>query len=85
MIDLVDATSGGDLFLNVTGSVTQQTGDTIRADGLALKVSGTRPGRISCNGRANLRAMSCAKLVAPIFGIDNPPLARTIAGAVKSP
>ena len=31
----------GNLFLNVTGNVTQNAGDTITAAGLALMVTGT--------------------------------------------
>ena len=39
-IDLVDASSGGNLFLEVSGDVTQTVSGTIEASGLALLVGG---------------------------------------------
>ena len=40
-IDLVDASSGGNLFLEVSGDVTQTVSGTIEASGLALLVGGS--------------------------------------------
>ena len=42
-----------------------------------FKVSGTRAGSVSVSSRPKRRAVSCAKAVAPILGIDRPPVAST--------
>ena len=50
-----------------------------------VAVSGTNPGNGSTMRRPKRRATSWEKPVAPIFGIDRPPVASTSAGAVKAP
>ena len=59
-----------------TGSATPASGRII-SSASASKVSGTRPGRVSTTRSPKRRARSSEKPVAPIFGMDSPPVAST--------
>ena len=50
-----------------------------------FSVSGTKAGRVSVSPRPKRRAVSCAKPVAPILGIDKPPVASTSDCEVNAP
>ena len=50
-----------------------------------LALNGTSPGRVSVTRRPKRRATSKLKAVAPILGMESPPVASTRAGAVKTP
>ena len=69
-------------MLAMTGSDTPLIG-WVRASRSGANVSGARPGRMSVSPRPKRCAISCDTPVAPIFGMDKPPVARTTVSAAK--